>query len=81
VLKLHGQKINSFLKQTGALAISGFTSDVDWIDSTIFDTIYLRELQGNTFTRPGMKAVQKRLKRKARQLWDDLGFHHKIRLP
>lgn len=80
VLKLHGQKINSFLKQTGALAISGFTSNVDWIDSTVFDAIYLSELQENAFTRPGMKAVQNRLKRKAKQLWDDLGFHHKIRL-
>ena len=79
-LALHGHKINYLLKQSRALAISGFSLDVDWVESTVFEALYFSELQANAFTRPGIKAAQKRLKHMCGKLWARLGFRHIIRL-
>jgi hypothetical protein len=75
---MHGHQVNSFLKQTGALAVSGFTTTVDWEDSTAFDLIYLSAIQENALTRAGMEAVFKKLKQKVGTLYNELGFRYKM---
>ena len=77
-LLMHGHQVNSFLKQTGALAVSGFTTTVDWEDSTAFDLIYLSAIQENALTRAGMEAVFKKLKQKVGTLYNELGFRYKM---
>ncbi len=75
---MHGHQVNSFLKQTGALAVSGFTKSVDWEDSTAFELIYLSAIQENALTRAGMTAVFKKLKQKVGTLYTELGFRYKM---
>jgi hypothetical protein len=62
------------MRSTGALAVCGYRSDVDWMLSTSFELILMSTLQDNAFTRSGLAAVQKRLKREARGLVNELKF-------
>lgn len=42
---ISGRELTSFRKKTGALAISGYTTDVDFIESTVIDILYFRLCQ------------------------------------
>lgn len=44
-MDLSGWTIRKFRKDTGALAISGYTKDIDFIDSTLLDILYFRKCQ------------------------------------
>jgi hypothetical protein len=39
-LKCHPDRINAFLSATGVAMISGYTKDVDWIESAAFELLY-----------------------------------------
>jgi len=74
VLNIHGHIINRYLRETGALAISGYGNDVDWVKSAVFEMLYLSELQGNQFTAPGIRAVGRRVRACAKKLHETLQF-------
>jgi hypothetical protein len=73
-LDTHGKRLQRFMRSTGALAVCGYRSDVDWMLSTSFELILMSTLQHNAFTRSGLAAVQKRLKREAKGLVNELKF-------
>jgi hypothetical protein len=73
-LDTHGQRLNSFLRQTGAIAVCGYREDIDWMHSAAFEIILLGAFQKNAITRAGMRAIQKRVKREASGLARDLAF-------
>jgi hypothetical protein len=64
-LAAHGNKLNHFLHQTEALAVSGYRTDVDWIQSAAFELVLLSAFQFNTFTRQGLKAALRRVMKDA----------------
>lgn len=44
-LNLDGWELRRFWKDTGALAISGYTKDIDFIESSVLDILYFRKCQ------------------------------------
>ena len=38
-LDIHGNRVRSFLQRTGALAVCGYKSEVDWMLSAAFEII------------------------------------------
>ncbi len=60
-LAAHGNRLNHFLRATGALAVSGYRCEVDWIQSAAFELVLLSALQFNTFTRQGLEAALRRV--------------------
>ena len=73
-LDVHGGRLNSFLKNTNALAVCGYKAPVDWMATAAFEIILLSELQRNALTRPGMRAVKNRVNQMATRLARDLAF-------
>jgi hypothetical protein len=73
-LDIHGNRIRSFLERTGALAVCGYKSDVDWMLSAAFEIVLFYELQYNTLTRQGMAAVKRRVEAQASHLARSLEF-------
>lgn len=73
-LRIDKRHIRRFLDQTGALAVSGYTNDVDWIYSCGFELIYFANLQNYSFTTPGVKAAIKQIDENAKSLQKSLGF-------
>jgi hypothetical protein len=67
-IDLPATRIQRFLARTGALGISGYLGDVDWIRSIVFDLAFLATLQENAMTGPGLRAVRtKMLERHSRE--------------
>lgn len=60
-LDVHGNKLNGFLRQTGALAICGYKTEVDWLAATAFDLLLLGFLQEISFTRHGIRKLDRLL--------------------
>lgn len=58
------QRIQKFLKATGAIAVSGYRRDIDWIRSAIVDLALLSSMQQNAFTAVGFRAVRLRMMRR-----------------
>jgi hypothetical protein len=73
-LNIHGTRIRNFIKRTGALAVFGYRSEVDWMISAAFEIILFYELQYNTLTRQGMEAVKRRVHAQALKLAQKLKF-------
>ena len=44
-LNIPARELRRFLKDTGALAISGYTKDVDFIERSVLDILYFRKCQ------------------------------------
>ena len=73
-LDIHGNELNSFLHQTGALAVCGFRESVDWLPSAAFEMLVIGCLQEVSFTRPGMRKLERELKDSAPGLFRKLDF-------
>jgi len=73
-LNIHGNELNGILKRTGAKAVCGYKAEVDWLESSAFDTLLLGEFQYNALTRSGLHAVSRRIRNKAKTLVDRLKF-------
>lgn len=78
-LAVHGNRLNRFLERTGALAVSGYRSDVDWIQSAAFELVLLSALQFNTFTRQGLTAALRRVMKDAGSLARGLEYRMVMR--
>ena len=73
-LDVPGDQLNRFLRRTGACALFGFRTDIDWPLSAAFDLLLLAYLQDVPFTRSGMQTLQRRLTKEAPDLQKTLGF-------
>ena len=76
----HGLRLRRFLNRTGALAVCGYKTDVNWMRSTAFELILLSGFQMNAFTRSGMQAVNRRVRREAANLARGLDFRMVVAL-
>ena len=81
-LKLDPNRVSRFLKRTGAVAVSGYTKDVWWIEPIALELLYLDYLQ-QTITSKGnqhiddsvMREVSSAMsKRRVRRLVERSGF-------
>lgn len=74
VFNLEGRVLKKILTQFDALAISGYSSEVDWVTSSVFEMLFLAELQKNAMTKSGILAVKKRISQITPRLSKKLGF-------
>lgn len=70
--------INRFLKQTNALAVSGYTNEIDWMRSAAFDMIVMSEFAVGNFNVNGAQN-EKELQGEAGGLGRKLGFKMMVR--
>lgn len=79
-LDTHGRRLNSFLKQTKAIAVCGYREDVDWLESTAFDMLFLGNIQWHSLRRrDSLRRFDEELKGTAPGLYRDLGFRLAVR--
>jgi len=62
-LLLPRARIERFLRATRALSVSGFLTEVDWTESTLFETSLMLELQKHPATRKGLAALRASMRR------------------
>lgn len=62
-LLLPKARIDRFLRVTKALSVSGFLTEVDWTESTLFETSLMLEMQKHPATRRGMTALRNTMRR------------------
>ena len=74
VLNLQSRILRKILSSFDALAISGYSAEVDWVTSSVFEMLFLAELQKNALTKSGMMAVKKRIKEITPHISKQLGF-------
>ena len=71
---IHGHRLNRFLKNTGALAVSGYRKPIDWTQSAAFELIVLAAMQCGGSTVAGMNKIKRRIEQQAGGLDKALGF-------
>ena len=69
-LETDGWELRRFLKKTNALAVSGYTADVDFVRSSVFDLIYFQQCQTTT----SIRKISEEMKRYYKNLGAELGF-------
>ena len=75
------RRLRRFIDETGALAVSGYEKDIDWVRSAMLDFTYFASIQQNTMTVPGMRAVRRRMQiRQGREI-RSLSFRMVLREP
>ena len=74
VMKSHGNRLNRFVRNTGAVGCCGYREDVDWLESAAFETLLLGLLQGAAFTKSSIQKFDRDLKEMAPGLYERLGF-------
>lgn len=67
-------KLDRFLERTGALAVSGYRKEVDWVLSTAFDLLVLEKMQYRAFSNKGMELVRRDILAEAAGLDKKLGY-------
>lgn len=66
-LAIDKRKLKTFLKRTGALAVCGYRTDVNWVESTAFEMLLLYAMQDNEFSGRGILAIEKALNIQAKR--------------
>jgi hypothetical protein len=69
-LDTSGWMIRKFLKNTKALAISGYKKDIDFLKSTLFDLLYFQQCQRHY----SIKSIENQMKKYHSKLGKELGF-------
>lgn len=72
-------RLRAFMESTRAVGVSGFLEEVDWTESTLFETTYLLELQKQPLTARGLRAVRTAMRRLRPVETRDWGFRLHIR--
>lgn len=78
-LKIHGNRLNSFLRNTGALAVCGYSGWVDWLRSAAFDLLVMASMQDNALSVAGANAMKRRISTENAALSNELGFRMLVR--
>lgn len=73
-LRANKHQLNRFLRRTGALAVCGYQSEVDWFESIAFEILLLAKLQQVAMDRRGMPVIERWLKNDVAGLVRSLGF-------
>ena len=74
-LNVPQKRFEGLRKETGAIAVCGYTRSVDWFESAAFELMLLSELaNAMDKKRHTARASIKRLRRRAGDLMDNLGF-------
>ena len=75
VMGAHGNRLKSFLKNTGAIAVCGYREDVDWLEAAAFEVLMLGTLfQRPAFTKTTIKKFDRDLRKLAPGLYERLDF-------
>ncbi len=53
--------IKTFIRKTASLAVCGYRTDVDWVQSVAFELLLLEAMQDNEFSRRGIESIENRL--------------------
>ncbi|MCX7550279.1 DUF6642 family protein [Xanthomarina sp. F2636L] len=64
------ENVEELLRNTEALAVTGYSKDIDFIPSTVMDILFFEECQN--WKR--IETIEKKMKSKYGQLMNDLGF-------
>jgi len=75
------RRLRQFIDETGALAVTGYEKDIDWVRSTFLDFSLFTAIQQNTMTLTGMRAVQRRLLTRHGREIRALNFRFALRNP
>jgi hypothetical protein len=73
------RRIRRLLRETGALAVSGYSKEVVWMESAAFELLVLTEMQYWTLTIQGAIAMRQRIREAAPGLARRLGFRMEVR--
>ena len=76
---MKGWHINSLLKKAGALAVSGYCTDVDSMESAAFELLVMTAFQHRTLTVPGAKAMHDYIIESAGGFAKRLDFRMRVR--
>jgi hypothetical protein len=80
VVGIHGHTMNRYLRETGALAISGYSDpDIDWVHSSVLDLLLFDALQENALTKAGAAAVRRRVQNQSPRICKTLKFRMVIK--
>lgn len=72
-LNIDKRYIKKFLKITGALAVCGYKTDIDWVKSTVNDLLLIEAFQNNEFSLRGIESIKTRINSIADK-FKELGF-------
>ena len=73
-LRVHGNRLNRFLHETGAVAVSGYEGEVNWIRSAAFELMVLSEFQYGALRAASIKKVEERIRSASAGLSSQLGW-------
>jgi hypothetical protein len=73
-LRIDKRHLKRFLATTGAVAVCGYRTDVDWITSTAFEMMLLASMQANVFNGKGIPSIRRRATSLARRFGRELEF-------
>ncbi len=73
-------QLDSFLLRTRAIAACGYQEEVDWLESTAFDMLFLGTVQSTTLRRrDSIQRFDEKLEQAVPGLYRNLGFQMKVR--
>jgi hypothetical protein len=78
-LRVDKRHLNRFMRDTGALAVSGYRGDVDWLASAAFEVFLAGALQENSLSLNGIRAAKRRIHRDLKCLEKAMGFRLETR--
>lgn len=73
-LDVDKRHLKRFLKQTNALAVCGYKSEVDWMLSAAFDLLVFGTMQENEFSGRGIPAIHRKISEGYACLANELEF-------
>ncbi len=73
-VRANGNRMNSFVRNTGALAVLGYRSTADWLESAVFEALLIAELQGKRLDGRTLPAMLRRIDENYGQLARRLKF-------
>jgi len=75
------RRLRRFIDETGALGVSGYEKDIDWVRSAMLDFTLFSSIQQNTMTVAGMRAVRRRMQLRQGREIRSLAFRMALREP
>ncbi|MDA0803485.1 MAG: hypothetical protein O2819_06990 [Planctomycetota bacterium] len=78
-LDLHGNRIKSFVKNTGLVAVSGYRKELDWLESTLLDAAVLAAFQRYTLTAHGIRAAERHIQKTIGELARNMDLRFQVR--
>ena len=73
------RNIARFLKRTGAVAVTGFKREVDWLYSSVFDVLLFEVLLRFSLTTKGARAAKQRMLGEHGKMCKELQFRMEVR--